>query len=144
MSAGAWDISTDSISLRVTYTQMKSLFSQSALVFRQFKLFEATFEARGQNLLIFKNSVCTFYCTQNERLHPTVSMQKSVWKTDHHGPRYLRKTKWGCRLVWRAMFKFFFANIMAHNGPFFKPIFALKPWDGDGRFEYNKRYKRNF
>ena len=32
-----------------------------------------------------------------------------------------------------------FANFSAHSGPFFKPIFALKPWDQDGRFEYNKR-----
>ena len=55
--AGAWDISTDSISLRVTYTQMKSLFSQSALVSPQFWVFEVIFEARRQNLLIFKNSV---------------------------------------------------------------------------------------
>ena len=30
------------------------------------------------------------------------------------------------------------------GGPFFKPIFALKPWDYDGRFEYNKRYKQSF
>ena len=47
-------------------------------------------------------------------------------------------------LVWRAMFKNIFANILAHAGPFFKPIFALKPWDRDGRFEYNKRYKPSF
>ena len=40
------------------------------------------------------------------------------------------------------MFKNIFANISAHGGPFSKPIFALKPWDGDGRFEYNKRYKK--
>ena len=31
-----------------------------------------------------------------------------------------------------------FANISANGGPFFKPIFALKPWDGNDRFEYNK------
>ena len=42
------------------------------------------------------------------------------------------------------MFKNIFANISAHGGPFFKPIFALKPWDGDGRFEYNKRYKGSY
>ena len=54
---------------------MKSLFSQSALVFLQFWGFEVIFEARRQNLLIFKNSVCSFYCTQNSRLHPMVSMQ---------------------------------------------------------------------
>ena len=88
---------------------MKSQFSQSGQVFPQFWVFEAIFEARGENLRIFKNSVCTFYCTQNDRLDPTVSMQKS-----------------------------------AQSGPFFKPIFALKPWDRDGRFEYNKKYKWSF
>ena len=80
---------------------MKSLFSQSALFFPQFWVFEAIFEARGQNFQIFKNSVCTFYCIQNDHLNPTISMQKSVWKTDHPGSRYLRKTKWGCSLVWQ-------------------------------------------
>ena len=34
---------------------------------------------------------------ENDRLDPKVSMQKSVWKTDHPGPRYLRKTKMGLR-----------------------------------------------
>ena len=77
---------------------MRCLFSQSALVFPQFWVFEATFEARGQNPLIFKNSVCTFYCTQNDRLDPTVSMQKLVWKTNHPGPRSLQKCFW----TWHA------------------------------------------
>ena len=35
-SPGAWDILTDSLSLRVTYTKMKNLFFQSGLVFPQF------------------------------------------------------------------------------------------------------------
>ena len=55
-----------------------------------------------------------------------------------------KKTIWGCGLVWCAMLKKSFANFSAHCGPIFKPIFALKPWDRDGRFEYNKRYKRCF
>ena len=38
----------------------------------------------------------------------------------------------------------FFSNISGQGGPFFKPIFALKPWSQDGRFEYNERYKRIF
>ena len=33
----------------------------------------------------------------------------------------------------------FFLNISAQTGSFFKPIFALKPCVQDGRFEYNKR-----
>ena len=86
-----WNISPDSTLLGVTDAWMKSHFSQSGQVFPQFWVFEAIFEARGKNLRIFKNSFCTFYCTQNDRLDPTVSMQKSVWKTDHPGPRYLQK-----------------------------------------------------
>ena len=54
-------------------------------------------------------------------------MQKS--ETTHPGLRYLRKN--------------IFVNISAQGGSFFKPIFALKPWDQDGCFEYNKRYKRS-
>ena len=73
-----WNFSPDSTLLGVTDAEMKSLFSQSGQVFLQFWVFEAIFEARGKNLRIFKNSVCTFYCTQNDCLDPTVSMQKSV------------------------------------------------------------------
>ena len=75
---------------RCHLSEMKSLFSQLALFFPQFWVFEAIFEAHGQNFLIFKNSICTFYCTQNDRLDPTVSMQKLVWKSDHRGPRNLQ------------------------------------------------------
>ena len=46
-------------------------------------------------------------------------------------------------LVWCAVLEYIFANISAQSGSFSKPIFALKPWDRDGRFEYNKRYKRS-
>ena len=46
-------------------------------------------------------------------------------------------------LVWRAMLKNIYVNISAQGGSFFKPIFALKPWDRDGCFEYNKRYKQS-
>ena len=124
---------------------MKSLFAQSGLVFPKFWVFEAIFEACGQNFPIFKNSVCTFYCTLNDRLDLTVSMQKPVWKTEHPGPRYLKnKTKCGCGLDGVPCLKNIFANILAQGSPFFNPIFALKPRDRDGRFEYNKRFKRSF
>ena len=33
-------------------------------------------------------------------------------------------------------------NISAQGDLFFTPIFVLKPWDWDDRFEHNKRYKR--
>jgi len=39
--------------------------------------------------------------------------------------------------------KWVFSNISAQGGSFFKPIFALKPWDRDGGFEYNKRFKQS-
>ena len=73
-----WNISPDSTLLGVTNAQMQSLFSQSGQVFPQFWAFEAIFEARRENFQIFKNIDCTFYCTQNDHLDPTVSMQKSV------------------------------------------------------------------
>ena len=57
---------------------MKSHFSQSGQVFQQFWVFEAIFEAPGENVQVFKNFDCTFYGTQNDRLDPTVSMQKSI------------------------------------------------------------------
>ena len=105
---------------------MKSIFSQSALVFPQFWVFEATFEARGQNLLIFKNSVCTFYCTQNDCLFNAKIGLK-------HGPPWaeiLAKMFLNMAHQTKPQPHFvFFSNISTQGGPFFKPIFALKPWD---------------
>ena len=99
---------------------MKGLFSQSALGFTQFWVFESIFEARGKKFPIFKNCVFTFYCTQNDSLDPMVSMQKLVWKTDQPGPRYLQK----CFQTWHAKPRrnpiLFFSNISAQGGPFFK------------------------
>ena len=43
-------------------------------------------------------SICDFYCTQNDRLDLTVSTQKSVWKTNHPGLRYLQK----CVSTWQT------------------------------------------
>ena len=81
---------------------MNSHFAQLGFVFPQFLVFKAIFEVHAQNSQHLFCSVWTFYCTQNDRPNPTVSMQKLVWKTDHPGLRYLRKTKWGCGLVWCA------------------------------------------
>ena len=36
-----------------------------------------------------------------------------------------------------------FADILGLGADFSKPIFALKPWDWAGRFEYHEPYKRN-
>ena len=62
---------------------MKSLFSQSGQVFTQFWVFEAILEARGKFFWSFKNSLWTFYCTQNECLNAMVSMQSRFknWAT---------------------------------------------------------------
>ena len=122
---------------------MNSHFAQSGLVFPQFWVFEAIFKVHGQNSQHLFCSICTFYCTQNDRPDLTVSTQKSVWKMTHRGLRYLRKTFSTRGLVWCAVLEYIFANISAQSGSFSKPIFALKPWDRDGRFEYNKRYKRS-
>ena len=84
------DTSPDSTPLGATDTRMNTHFAQSSLVFPpQLLVFEAIFEVHGQN--IFFCSVCTFYCTQNDRPDLTVSTQKSVWKTSHSGLRYLQK-----------------------------------------------------
>ena len=63
-------------------------------------------------------------------------MQKSVAKTNQ--PLLIYYILLGCSLLWCAMFKHIFENISTQGVPFFKPIFALKPWDQDGRFEYKK------
>ena len=85
--SGAWDISTDSTLLGSTDNKLKSLFFPISSIFSAILCFWGS----GKKFLIFNNSVCTSYCTQNDRLDPTVSMQKSVWKTNHHGSRYLQK-----------------------------------------------------
>ena len=69
--------------------------------------------------------MCTFYCTQNDRLNLTVSRQKLVWKMSHPGLRYLQK----CILT-------------RCTKPNRQPkMFVIKYLSPDGRFEYNKRYK---
>ena len=86
--------------------------------------------------------ICDFYCTQNDRLDHTVSTQKTVFKTNHPGRRYSQK----CFLIWYAKPNhqpiMVFLKYLSPRS-FFKPIFALKPCVQDGRFEYNKRYKRS-
>ena len=39
------------------------------------------------------------------------------------------------------MLKNIFVNISAQSGWFSKPIFALKPWEQDSRFQYNKSFR---
>ena len=41
-------------------------------------------------------------------------------------------------LVWLAKSQNIFEDILGQVGSFFKPIFALKPWDQDDRLEYHK------
>ena len=44
-------------------------------------------------------------------------------------------------LVWLTKSQNIFEDILGQVGSFFKPIFALKPWDWDNRFEYHKSHK---
>ena len=46
-------------------------------------------------------------------------------------------------LDWRADFGQFFCNILGLRACFSKPIFAWKPWDRAGQFEYHESYNRN-
>ena len=121
---------------------MNSHFAQSGLVFPQFWVFEAIFKVHGQNSQHLFCSICTFYCTQNDRPDLTVSTQKSVWKMTHRGLRYLRKTIFGSRFGLVCRVRIHFCKYLSPEWLVFKPIFALKLWDRDGCFEYNKRYKR--
>ena len=73
-----------------------------------------------------KNSLLTFYCTQNECLNAMVSMQNWFIKRATPGQDMWEKIKWGCGLVLCAMFEIFFTNISACGGLFFKQIFSLK------------------
>ena len=121
---------------------MKNLFSQSGQVFSQFLVFEAILRLVGF-FLSFKNSLWTFYCTQNECLNAMVSMQNWFKKWATPGRDIWEKQNvvaiWFCVPCLN-----FFTNISAQGGPFFKPIFSLKAWDQNGCFEYNNRYKWSF
>ena len=71
-------------------------------MFAQILVFEIDFEDHGWFLSIFQKIVCRFYGNQNECLNLMVSTQKSVWKTNQAGPRYLQKcfVTWGSKPNW--------------------------------------------
>ena len=119
---------------------MNSHFAQSGLVFPQFWVFEAIFEVRGHNSQHLFCSVCTFYCTQNDRLNLTVSTQKSVWKMMHPDPRYIQNSFLTFWAKPNRQPKQILVNFSGNIGSFYKPIFALKPWDRAGHFEYHESY----
>ena len=121
-----WDISPDSTLLGATDTWMNSHFAQSGLVFPQFWVFEAIFEVRGQNSQHLYGSVCTFYCTQNDRLNLTVSTQKSVWKTTHPGLRYLRKPIFGWRFGLVRRVKIHFCKYLSPEWLVFQTDFCVE------------------
>ena len=137
--AGEWDILTDSTLLGVTDTWMKSGFAQLALVFPQFWVFEAIFDdfwkffinifAPFVTFIVLKTTVLISRFQRKNRFEKRTTLGWDIWE----------KPLLAGGLVWHAMSKNIFVNISAQGGSFFKPIFALKPWDQDGRFEYNKR-----
>ena len=79
---------------------------------------------------------------QNDRLNLTVSTQKLVLENMHRVPRYSPKCVKFCRFGLESRFWQFFGNIFVLCAYFSKPIFALKPWDWAGRFEYHALYKK--
>ena len=120
-----WNFSPDSTLLGVTDFSMKILFSQSGQVFQQFWVFEA----HGIFFLFLKTPFVPFIV-----LKTTVSIPRFQCKN-----RFEKRTTVG-RDICKNVFKHgtpnqtatpfcFFSNISAQGGPFFKPIFALKPWD---------------
>ena len=119
---------------------MNTRFAPLAHIFPQNGLFWTIFEVIGQILSVLSRSECSFHGTQNDRQDLTVSTQKSVWKTMHPDPRYVQN----CFLTFWAKPnrkpKQILVNISGNIGSFYKPIFALKPWDCAGRFEYLESY----
>ena len=72
-SAGEWDISTDSKSLGLTDTHMKTRFAPSVQIYMFFRPF---FLVKRQNFVIFSRSECSFHGTQNYWHDLTASTRK--------------------------------------------------------------------
>ena len=47
-------------------------------------------------------------------------------------------------LVWLTKSQNIFEDILGQVGSFFKPIFELKPWDRDDRFDYHNKATNKF
>ena len=107
-------------------TKMTSIFAHSIWILQKLSEIEEIFKAHGKNLWILKNSVCTFYCTQNDRLDPMVSMQKSVWKTDHSGLRYLRKPKMGLQFGLACHVEKHFCKYLGPGWSIFQTDFCIE------------------
>ena len=82
---------------------------------------------------------CLYVVTKNNLLDLTIPMQKLVWIMMHPGYRYGQK----CTGFWLAKPNhcIFWSISQATVRFFFKPIFALGPWDQDGCFECHKLYE---
>ena len=125
-------------------TKMTSIFAHSIWILQKLSEIEAKLRLAGKIFGFLKTPFVPFIV-----LKTTVSIPRFQCKN-----RFEKRTTLA-RDICKNVFKhgtpnqtatpfWFFSNISAQSGPFFKPIFALKPWDRDGRFEYNKRYKRSF
>ena len=125
-------------------TKMTSIFAHSIWILQKLSEIEAKLRLAGKIFGFLKTPFVPFIVLKTTVSIPRFQCKNRFEKRTALGRDIWEKPKWGCGLVWRAMFKNIFANILGEGGPFFKPIFALKPWDRDGRFEYNKRYKRSF
>ena len=79
-----------------------------------------------KNFHNFFHSVCVFYCTQHDRLDLTVSTQKSVWKTNHPGLRYLRKTNIGWRFGLACPIKKHFCKYLGPGWLVFQTDFCVE------------------
>ena len=115
---------------------MKSHFSQSGQIFSQFWVFEAIFEARGKNLRIFKNSVCTFFCTQNNRLDLTVLTQKMFFKKEPPQAYIFAKINLNMARQTKPPANNSISQIYQPRVGHFSNLFLLT--DEDGLFEYNE------
>ena len=122
----------------------KAIFPNQVRFSRNFGFLRRFLRLAGKIFGFLKTPFVPFIVLKTTVSMPRFQCKNRFEKRTALGRDIWEKPKWGCGLVWRAMFKNIFANISGQGGPFFKPIFALKPWDRDGRFEYNKRYKQSF
>ena len=87
---GAWDIFWFLMFRTPTYLD-ECPFGPIRSDFPANYVFLGHFWGTRPNFVIFFQSVCGFYGSQNDRLDYTGSMQKSVWKTEQPSPRYQPK-----------------------------------------------------
>ena len=116
---------------------MNTRLAQSGQIFPQIRFFKAIFEVNGQILWIFSDLFVAFMVLKTTVLITRFQCKNRFEKRSNLAWDINQKLFSTGGLVWLAKSQNIFEDILGQVGSFFKPIFALKPWDWDGRFEYN-------